>query len=282
MTYNALARCGIDTLDELSHTTYEELERIRNLGRKGVSEIVYRLKEYGVYLECEDDPNKQKSRRKAIEYGLNNSKMRDVGFTTQTFNILVKAGIDSLDEISTLTDEQLNSIHGLGEKGISEIISKLEEHGLQLRRDNIDEQEKMQSLKQYRKADMKISDLKLSTITCNALTRYGIDTLDDLSHMTYEDLERINGLGKKGIAEIVLRLKEYGIDLECKDDSNKQKARIKAMKYGAIIKGRTSQEIAEASISSLNNIEMSDSEDVALKELVEKSKEGGMNLDEQS
>ena len=45
---------------------------------------------------------------------------------------------------------------------------------------------------------------------------------------------------------------------------------------------RTSKEIAEASISSLADIEMSDREDKALKELVEKTKEGGINLDEQS
>ena len=47
-------------------------------------------------------------------------------------------------------------------------------------------------------------------------------------------------------------------------------------------KKRTSKEIAEASISSLIDIEMSDREDAVLKELVEKTKEGGMNLDEQS
>ena len=45
---------------------------------------------------------------------------------------------------------------------------------------------------------------------------------------------------------------------------------------------RTSKEIAEASISSLTNIEMSDREDAALRELVERTKEGGMNIDEQS
>ena len=44
----------------------------------------------------------------------------------------------------------------------------------------------------------------------------------------------------------------------------------------------TSKEIAEASISSLTNQEMTDTEDVALKELVERTKEGGMNIDEQS
>ena len=43
---------------------------------------------------------------------------------------------------------------------------------------------------------------------------------------------------------------------------------------------RTGKEIAEASISSLTDIEMSDREDAALKELVEKTKEGGIERDE--
>ena len=47
-------------------------------------------------------------------------------------------------------------------------------------------------------------------------------------------------------------------------------------------KSRTSKEIAEASISSLTDIEMSVREDAPLKELIEKTKEGEMNLDEQS
>ena len=52
--------------------------------------------------------------------------------------------------------------------------------------------------------------------------------------------------------------------------------------YNSRKRKRTSKEIAQASISSLTDIEMSDREDAALKELVEKTKEGGMNLDEQS
>ena len=56
------------------------------------------------------------------------------------------------------------------------------------------------------------------------------------------------------------------------------------MKLGISLepKSRTSKEIVQASISSLTDIEMSDREDAALKELVEKTKEGGMSLDEQS
>lgn len=47
-------------------------------------------------------------------------------------------------------------------------------------------------------------------------------------------------------------------------------------------KMRTSKEIAEASISSIKDMELADEEDIALQQLVEKSKEGGINKDEQS
>ena len=48
------------------------------------------------------------------------------------------------------------------------------------------------------------------------------------------------------------------------------------------IRERTGKQIAEASISSVKDIEMADNEDAALKKLVEKTKEGGIKIDEQS
>ena len=52
--------------------------------------------------------------------------------------------------------------------------------------------------------------------------------------------------------------------------------------HGIKKKKRTGKEIAEATISSLKDIEMADNEDAALKKLAEKTKEGGIKIDEQS
>ena len=80
-------------------------------------------------------------------------------------------------------------------------------------------------------------------------------------------LEKCSGKSIEEVPEeyrgFISKMREYGYGLEKK-------------------KKRTSKEIAEASISSLTDIEMSDREDAALKELVEKTKEGGINLNEQS
>ena len=58
--------------------------------------------------------------------------------------------------------------------------------------------------------------------------------------------------------------------------------RLKRIDEENPIKSRTAKEIAEASISSLTDIEMSDREEQELEALVERTKEGGINLDEQS
>ena len=83
------------------------------------------------------------------------------------------------------------------------------------------------------------------------------------------------------------KLKKYeGKELEEVEDEEDRRileiiGRLDA-EYNQKKKSRTAKEIAEASISSLTDIEMSDREDQELKALVEKTKEGGIKLDEQS
>ena len=93
-------------------------------------------------------------------------------------------------------------------------------------------------------------------------------------------------LGKK-LSNIRTKTKQYdGIPIEEIENAEDKKiveiVRYLDEEYNFRKRKRTSKEIAQASISSLTDIEMSDREDAALKELVEKTKEGGMNLDEQS
>ena len=83
------------------------------------------------------------------------------------------------------------------------------------------------------------------------------------------------------------KIKEYeGIPIEeiknVEDRKIVEIVRYLDEEYNSRKRKLTSKEIAQASISSLTDIEMSDREDAALKKLVEKTKEGGMNLDEQS
>ena len=71
-------------------------------------------------------------------------------------------------------------------------------------------------------------------------------------------------------------------DKEIDDEEKRRVLELLELGVSFTQKSRTAKEIAEASISSLTDIEMSDREDKELKALVEKTKEGGINLDEQS
>lgn len=50
-TINCLRRARINTVNELSKKTVEELMKIRNLGRKSLKEILETLKEFEIYLD---------------------------------------------------------------------------------------------------------------------------------------------------------------------------------------------------------------------------------------
>lgn len=54
-SYNCLKRAGINTVEELTNKTSEDMMKVRNLGRKSLEEVLAKLKELGLQLNpCED------------------------------------------------------------------------------------------------------------------------------------------------------------------------------------------------------------------------------------
>ncbi|MCR5106976.1 MAG: DNA-directed RNA polymerase subunit alpha [Lachnospiraceae bacterium] len=49
-SYNCLKRAGINTVEELTNKTPDEMMRVRNLGRKSLEEVLAKLKELGLQL----------------------------------------------------------------------------------------------------------------------------------------------------------------------------------------------------------------------------------------
>ncbi len=54
-SYNCLKRAGINTVEELTHKTTEDMMKVRNLGRKSLEEVLAKLKELGLSLKSEDE-----------------------------------------------------------------------------------------------------------------------------------------------------------------------------------------------------------------------------------
>jgi len=54
-SYNCLKRAGINTVEELTNKTPEDMMKVRNLGRKSLDEVLAKLKELGLQLNPNED-----------------------------------------------------------------------------------------------------------------------------------------------------------------------------------------------------------------------------------
>lgn len=54
-SYNCLKRAGINTVQELTDKTPEDMMKVRNLGRKSLEEVLAKLKELGLHLRASEE-----------------------------------------------------------------------------------------------------------------------------------------------------------------------------------------------------------------------------------
>ena len=63
---------------------------------------------------------------------------------------------------------------------------------------------------------MNIDELELSVRSFNCLKRAGINTVQELTNKTSDDMMKVRNLGRKSLEEVYAKLKELGLHL--KDD----------------------------------------------------------------
>jgi DNA-directed RNA polymerase alpha subunit len=114
-TYRSLYKYGICTLGDIIKYTKEDLEKIRNLGVKGIEEIEAVLAKHGLELtpskECEN---------------VDEMSLEELDLSLRSFNILIRNNIRTIGDLRNADIEDLRKLRGMGEKSISEIIDKLE------------------------------------------------------------------------------------------------------------------------------------------------------------
>jgi len=66
--------------------------------------------------------------------------------------------------------------------------------------------------------DMSIDELELSVRSYNCLKRAGINTVGELVNKTPDDMMKVRNLGRKSLEEVLLKLKELGLQLNSADD----------------------------------------------------------------
>ncbi|MBR1815926.1 MAG: DNA-directed RNA polymerase subunit alpha [Lachnospiraceae bacterium] len=66
--------------------------------------------------------------------------------------------------------------------------------------------------------EMSIDELELSVRSYNCLKRAGINTVEELTNKTSEDMMKVRNLGRKSLEEVLAKLKELGLSLKSVDD----------------------------------------------------------------
>lgn len=66
--------------------------------------------------------------------------------------------------------------------------------------------------------EMNIDDMDLSVRSYNCLKRAGIQTVEDLTSKTEDDMLKVRNLGRKSLDEVIAKLESYGLSLKNKDE----------------------------------------------------------------
>ena len=66
--------------------------------------------------------------------------------------------------------------------------------------------------------EMTIEELDMSVRSFNCLKRSGIDTVEDLTNRTEEDMIKVRNLGKKSLEEVIQKLHSLGLDLKREEE----------------------------------------------------------------
>ena len=186
ITANELNRAGIHTIEDLTSKTARELSKLgissQNLDKIKIA-LGYRD------LSLTPDP-----------------LVDDLGFSVKTANILDKAGIHTIEDVTGKTDRELKkllrpyvsitTIYSITRGIIPKIKTALAEKGLSL------------------KSDLLVDDLGLTFSAANELNRAGIHTIKDLTTKTARELLNISGISNRSLFQIRKALEERGLSFK--------------------------------------------------------------------
>ncbi len=129
---------------------------------------------------------------------------QDIGFDKLTLEVWTNGTISATDAVS-LGAKFLNEHLAL----FSDLSGEAYDTEIMVDRD-IDTKGKV--------LEMTIEELDLSVRSFNCLKRAGINTVEDLTNKTEEDMMKVRNLGKKSLDEVINKLHSFGLDLRNEDE----------------------------------------------------------------
>ena len=120
------------------------------------------------------------------------------------------------DRLLSINDEEIRDIFDYQYQVESEYLEILiekpdkEQWLLEVEKEE-DEKEKV--------LEMSIDELELSVRSYNCLKRAGINTVEELTNKTSEDMMKVRNLGRKSLEEVLAKLKELGLQLNPSEEA---------------------------------------------------------------
>ena len=140
-----------------------------------------------------------------VNYTVENTRVGNVtDFDKLTLEILTNGTITAKEAISfgaKILNEHLNLFVDLSDEAKS-----------------IDIMVEREETKKEKVLEMTIEELDMSVRSFNCLKRAGIDTVEDLTNRTEEDMIKVRNLGKKSLEEVIQKLHSLGLDLRREEE----------------------------------------------------------------
>lgn len=233
-----LNQIGIETIEELTQHSEEELNQKYKLNKKTITQIKEALKEFGLGLgkstinsqTAVNEKKKGKQRKNVantttIQDEMRSRKIEVLDLSPCLYNILRRNGIENIEDIGDISDKKnisrLLLMKGLGRQYLNELVYKMNN----IRELNIEKQKTNKGKSETEKKDnedIRIEDTgELNKYTIlRKLNDRGIITLGDLTKYNEEELKLIAKINFQSIAKIKVMLKKYGLHLEGREDKN--------------------------------------------------------------
>ena len=159
------------------------------------------------YVDPSIETYQPKFRRKPLRYKFTDQKLLELNFSAGITKSLGKHGVTHIHQLILLTKDECLSIHGIAEKTVDIIQSKILMHSLTLGTDP----DLIQSIPSIDVADNEIEYLGLSKRTKNLLGPHNIETIRDLLNLGEARIFHLPRFGVAAFDEISAALVKKNI-----------------------------------------------------------------------
>lgn len=151
-TYNCLHRAGIRTAKSIQKCGTQALTKVRNLGRRGLNEVIYKMRDLGFVIEDINTIEKTITKLETTEQSTNtinkqndhinqnankqlkhpNITLSEIGLSIAVLNCLKKANVLTIKDILDNGKQGLYKIKGFNSNMYKEIVDKLNSKGVSI------------------------------------------------------------------------------------------------------------------------------------------------------